>query len=56
MALTETWLKHAETQSTIADISPPTKKFNDILTCFDFKQHVNFLARVHGHWLDILIT
>ena len=33
-------------------------KFNDILTCFDLKQHVNFYfpTHIHGHWLDILIT
>ena len=33
-----------------------TYKFNDILTCFDLKQHVNFPTHVHGHWLDLLIT
>ena len=33
-----------------------TNKFNEILTCFDLKQHVNFPAHVHGHWLDLLIT
>ena len=33
-----------------------TNKFNKILTCFDFKQHVNFPTHVHGHWLDLLIT
>ena len=31
-------------------------KFNEILTCFDLKQHVNFPTHVHGHWLDLLIT
>ena len=30
--------------------------FNDILTCFDLRQHVNFSTHVHGHWLDLLIT
>ena len=33
-----------------------TKKFNEILTCFDPKQHVNFPTHVHDHWLDLLIT
>ena len=33
-----------------------TNKFNDILTCFDLKQHVNFPTHVHGHWLDLFIT
>ena len=33
-----------------------TNKFNEILTCFDLKQHVNFQTHVHGHWLDLLIT
>ena len=33
-----------------------TNKFNEILTCFDLKQHVNFPTHVHGHWLDLLIT
>ena len=31
-------------------------KFNDILTCFDLKQQVNFPTHVHGHWLELLIT
>ena len=31
-------------------------KFNDILTCFDLKQHVYFPSHVHCHWLDLLIT
>ena len=31
-------------------------KFNEIITCFDLKQHVNFPTHVHGHWLDLLIT
>ena len=31
-------------------------KFNEIHTCFDLKQHVNFPAHVHGQWLDLLIT
>ena len=134
VAVTEIWLKHDETKSTIADISPPgssffhepradqragggvgilvsdqlktdihplpsfktfeaisahignnsfsgfvclymfqngtfqffdlhldkangqTNKFNEILTCFDLKQHVNFPTPVHGHWLYLLIT
>ena len=30
-----------------------TNKFNDILTCFDLKQHVNFPTPVHGHWLEL---
>ena len=33
-----------------------TNKFNEILTCFDMKQPVNFPTHVHGHWLDLLIT
>ena len=33
-----------------------TNKFNEILTCFALKQHVNFPTHVHGHWLDLLIT
>ena len=33
-----------------------TNKFNEILTCFDLKQHVNFPTHGHGHWLDLLIT
>ena len=33
-----------------------TNKFNEILTCFDLKQHVNFPTHVNGHWLDLLIT
>ena len=33
-----------------------TNKFNEILTCFDLKQHVNFPTHVRGHWLDLLIT
>ena len=33
-----------------------TNKFNEILTCFDLKQHVNIPTHVHGHWLDLLIT
>ena len=33
-----------------------TNKFNEILTCVDLKQHVNFATHVHGHWLDLLIT
>ena len=33
-----------------------TNKFNDILTCFDLKQHVNLPTHIHGHWLDLLIT
>ena len=33
-----------------------TNEFNEILTCFDLKQHVNFPTHVHGHWLDLLIT
>ena len=33
-----------------------TNKFNEILTCFDLKQHVNFPPHVHGYWLDPLIT
>ena len=33
-----------------------TNKFNEILTCFDLKQHINFPTHVHGHWLDLLIT
>ena len=31
-------------------------KFNEILTCFDLKRHVNFPTHVHGHWLDLLIA
>ena len=31
-------------------------KFDEIITCFDLKQHVNFPTHVHGHWLDLLIT
>ena len=30
--------------------------FNEILTCFNLKQQVNFRTHVHGHWLDLLIT
>ena len=26
-----------------------TNKFNEILTCFDLKQHVNFPTQVHGY-------
>ena len=33
-----------------------TNKFNEILTCFDLKQHVNFSTHVHGPWLDLLVT
>ena len=33
-----------------------TNKFNEILTCFDLKQHVIFPTHVHGYWLDLLIT
>ena len=33
-----------------------TNKYNEILTCFDLKQHVNFPTHVHDHWLDLLIT
>ena len=33
-----------------------TNKLNEILTCFDLKQHGNFPTHVHGHWLDLLIT
>ena len=33
-----------------------TNKFNEILTCFDLKQHGNFPTQVHGHCLDLLIT
>ena len=33
-----------------------TKKFNEILTCFDLKQHVNFPTHVVGRWLDLLIS
>ena len=33
-----------------------TQRFNEILTCFNLKQHVNFSTHVHGHWLDLLIT
>ena len=33
-----------------------TNKFNEIFTCFDLKQHVNFPPHVHGHRLDLLIT
>ena len=33
-----------------------TNKSNEILTCFDLKQHVNFPTHVHGHRLDLLIT
>ena len=33
-----------------------TNKFNDILTCFDLKQQVNFPTHIHGHWLDLLFT
>ena len=31
-------------------------EFNEILACFDLKQHVNSPTHVHGHWLDLLIT
>ena len=31
-------------------------KFNEIITCFHLKQHVNFPTHVHGHWLDLLLT
>ena len=31
-------------------------KFNEIHTCSDLKQHANFLAHVHCHWLDLVIT
>ena len=40
----------------INDSNGNTKKFNEILTCFDLKQHVNFPTHVHGNWLDLLIT
>ena len=33
-----------------------TQRFNEILKCFNLKQHVNFSTHVHGHWLDLLIT
>ena len=29
---------------------------NEILTCFNLKQHINFPTHVHGYWLDLLIT
>ena len=32
------------------------QRFNEILKCFNLKQHVNFSTHVHGHWLDLLIT
>ena len=35
---------------------PNTQRFNEILKCFNLKQHVNFSTHVHGHWLDLLIT
>ena len=33
-----------------------TQCFNEILKCFNLKQHVNFSTHVHGHWIDLLIT
>ena len=33
-----------------------TNDFNEILTRFEPKQHVNFPTHVHCHWLDLLIT
>ena len=33
-----------------------TNKFNEIHTCLDLKQHVNFPTHVHGYRLDLLIT
>ena len=33
-----------------------TNTFNEILTCFDLKQHVNFPTIVHGHWLDLPLS
>ena len=33
-----------------------TQRFNEILKCFNLKQHVNISTHVHGHWLDLLIT
>ena len=33
-----------------------TQRFNEILICFNLKQHVIFSTHVHGHWLDLLIT
>ena len=36
--------------------SSVTTMFDDILTSFDLKQHVNFSTHIHGHWLDLIIT
>ena len=33
-----------------------TTKIDEILPCFDLKQHGNFPTHVHGHWLHFLIT
>ena len=33
-----------------------TNKFNETLTWFDLKKHVNFPTHARGHWLDLLIT
>ena len=33
-----------------------TQRFNEILRCFNLKQHINFSTHVHGHWLHLLIT
>ena len=33
-----------------------TNELNEILTCFDLKQNVNFPTHGNGHWLDLLIT
>ena len=36
--------------------SSVTTTFEDILTSFDLKQHVNVLTHIHGHWPDILTS
>ena len=33
-----------------------TNTFKEILTYLDLKQHINFPANVHVHWLDVLFT
>ena len=36
--------------------SPDTKKFNDLLDCFNLKNHVSKSTHENGHTLDLIIT
>ena len=38
------------------DIPSAITTFNDFLLSFDLKQHVTCSTKIHGHWLDLLIT